>query len=37
MVTGTTVTKDSFTVASLVNNTDSYLDSNDNFGTGGPI
>ena len=37
MVTGTTVTRDAFTVANLLNDTDSDLDSNNNFGTGGPI
>ena len=36
-VTGTTLTRDSFTLNDLANNTDSNNDSNNNFGTGGPM
>jgi hypothetical protein len=37
VVTGSTVTKDAFTLGYLINNADSNNDSNDNFGTGGPV
>ena len=37
VVTGTTLTKDSFTSSNLLNNLDSHNDSNDNLGTGGPV
>jgi hypothetical protein len=36
-VTGTTVTRDAFTTADLLNNTDSNNDGHNNFGSGGPI
>jgi hypothetical protein len=37
VVTGTVVTRDSFTLGNLVNNFDSNNDSNNNFGSGGPL
>jgi hypothetical protein len=37
VVTGTTVTEDSYTLGNLLYNADSNFDGNDNLGTGGPI